>query len=69
MYGVLNYFLGLQINEMYEGILISQSTYAKTQIEKFGLMANEEARKPMGVSDKVSTDEEGEGMVNACTEV
>ena len=62
MCGELTYFLGLQIKQIEHGIFISQSTYAKNLVERFGLKGSKTARTPMGVTDKLSRDEAGEDV-------
>jgi hypothetical protein len=52
----LNYFLGLQVKQTSEGILISQSKYAKDLVKRFGLDGKSCARTPMSTSVKISTD-------------
>jgi hypothetical protein len=37
MIGGLNYFLGLQVKQTFEGIFISQSKYAKDLVKRFSL--------------------------------
>jgi len=56
MIGELNYFLGLQVKQTSEGILISQSKYAKDLVKRFGLDGKSCARTPMSTSVKISTD-------------
>ncbi|XP_019089082.1 PREDICTED: uncharacterized protein LOC109127931 [Camelina sativa] len=62
MVGELKYFLGLQVEQSADGIFVSQSTYAKELVQRFGLGKSKEAKVPMGVNDKLSKDEEGEDV-------
>ncbi|CAA7042069.1 unnamed protein product [Microthlaspi erraticum] len=62
MVGELKYFLGLQVNQTEEGIFISQSTYAKNLLVKFGLEKCKEARTPMSTTTKIGKDEHGEDV-------
>jgi hypothetical protein len=52
----LNYFLGLQVKQTFEGIFISQSKYAKDLVKLFGLDGKSHARTPMSTSVKISSD-------------
>jgi hypothetical protein len=56
MIGELNYFLGLQVKQTFEGIFISQSKYAKDLVKLFGLDGKSHARTPMSTSVKISSD-------------
>jgi len=56
MIGELNYFLGLQVKQTFEGIFISQSNYAKDLVKRFGLDGKSHARTPMSTSVKISSD-------------
>jgi hypothetical protein len=56
MIGDLNYFLGLQVKQIVEGIFISQSKYAKDLVKRFCLDGKSRARTPMSTSVKISSD-------------
>jgi hypothetical protein len=56
MIGELNYFLGLQVKQTFEGTFISQSKYAKDLVKGFSLDGKSHARTPMSTSVKISTD-------------
>ncbi|XP_019085495.1 PREDICTED: uncharacterized protein LOC109126416 [Camelina sativa] len=60
--GELKYFLGLQAEQSADGIFVSQSTYAKEFVQRFGLGKSKEEKVPMGVNDKLSKDEGGEDV-------
>ncbi|KAL9859088.1 putative RNA-directed DNA polymerase [Arabidopsis thaliana] len=60
--GELTYFLGLQIKQTEHDFFISQSTYAKNLVERYGLKGSKTTRTPMDVTDKLSKDEEGEDV-------
>ena len=62
MVGELKYFLGLQITQSESGIFISQSTYAKNLLERFGLNQCKEARTPMSTTIKLSKDDTGKDV-------
>ncbi|KAL0847150.1 hypothetical protein Bca101_020396 [Brassica carinata] len=59
MVGELSYFLGLQIKQMKDGIFVSQSTYAKNLVKRFGMQTSKTARTPMSTTTKLSRDERG----------
>ncbi|XP_019096616.1 PREDICTED: uncharacterized protein LOC109130934 [Camelina sativa] len=62
MVGELRYFLGLQVEQSADGIFVSQSTYAKELVQRFGLDKSKEAKIPMGEDDKLSKDDEWEDV-------
>ncbi|XP_019087410.1 PREDICTED: uncharacterized protein LOC109127281 [Camelina sativa] len=62
MCGELTYFLGLQVQQSADGISMSQSTYARGLVTRFGLTTSKEAKILMGVNDKLSKDEAGEDV-------
>ena len=49
--GELNYFLGLQIKQMRDGIFICQAKYSKELIKKFGLEDSKICNTPMAAVD------------------
>src|SRR5271156_4042183 len=57
--GELTYFLGFQIRQLNDGIFLSQSTYAKELVKKFGLEDSKSTRTPMGSTVKIAKDNEG----------
>ena len=55
MMGKLNYFLGLQVKQLDDGIFISQAKYAKEMLTKFGIKPEENATKiPMSIGTKMT---------------
>jgi len=62
MIGELNYFLGLQVKQIAEGIFISQSKYAKDLVKRFGLDGKSRACTPMSTSVKISSDLAGKSV-------
>ena len=56
MIGKLSHFLGLQIRQQELGIFISQSTYAKNLVKKFGLESASPVRTPMSPNVKLTID-------------
>ncbi|KAG7559036.1 Integrase catalytic core [Arabidopsis thaliana x Arabidopsis arenosa] len=62
MVGAMSYFLGLQIKQTDEGIHISQGTYAKELIQRFGLQTSKTSKTPMSSTTKLSADEAGESV-------
>ena len=57
--GELNFFLGLQIKQLEQGIFINQSKYTKELIKKFGMDNSTIIGTPMSSSGKLDQDEEG----------
>ena len=59
MMGELNYFLGLQIKQMTDGIFICQAKYSKELIKKFGLEDSKFCNTPMDTTTKLDKDDQG----------
>ena len=59
MMGELNFFLGLQIKQLKEGIFINQSKYTKEILRKFGLEDVKSYSTPMKSTCKLDKDEKG----------
>ncbi|KAJ1684899.1 hypothetical protein LUZ63_016289 [Rhynchospora breviuscula] len=59
MMGELNFFLGLQIKQLQDGIFISQTKYAKELIKKFGVEDSKSLDTPMEKSANIDADEKG----------
>ncbi|GJW72822.1 retrovirus-related pol polyprotein from transposon TNT 1-94 [Tanacetum coccineum] len=76
MMGELNFFLGLQIKQMEDGIFFNQSKYIKEMLKKFGLEDSKPMKTPMSFDTKLTKDEECEsvdstkyrGMIGTCIE-
>ncbi|GKA51215.1 pentatricopeptide repeat-containing protein [Tanacetum coccineum] len=76
MMGELNFFLGLQIKQMEDGIFFNQSKYIKEMLKKFGLEDSKPMKTPMSSDTKLTKDEECEsvdstkyrGMIGTCGE-
>ncbi|GJR19257.1 retrovirus-related pol polyprotein from transposon TNT 1-94 [Tanacetum coccineum] len=60
MMGELNFFLGLQIKQMEDGIFFNQSRYIKEMLKKFGLENSKPMKTPMSFDTKLTKDEECE---------
>ncbi|GJT36846.1 retrovirus-related pol polyprotein from transposon TNT 1-94 [Tanacetum coccineum] len=60
MMGELNFFLGLQIKQMEDGIFFNQSKYIKEMLKKFGLEDSKLMKTPMSFDTKLTKDEEYE---------
>ncbi|GJV35158.1 retrovirus-related pol polyprotein from transposon TNT 1-94 [Tanacetum coccineum] len=58
MMGELNFFLGLQIKQMKDGIFFNQSKYIKEMLKKFGLEESKPMKTPMSSDTKLTKDEE-----------
>ena len=59
MMSELNYFLGLQIMQMNDGIFINQAKYTRELIKKFGLEGTKTSKTPMATTTKLDKDEQG----------
>jgi len=60
MMGELRFFLGLQIKQQKEGILIHQTKYCKELIKKFGMSEAKSISTPMHPMQTLDADLEGE---------
>ncbi|GJY95033.1 retrovirus-related pol polyprotein from transposon TNT 1-94 [Tanacetum coccineum] len=58
MMGELNFFLGLQIKQMEDGIFFNQSKYIKEMLKKFGLEDSKPTKMPMSTEIKLTKDDE-----------
>jgi hypothetical protein len=56
--GELNFFLGLQISQLDEGIFISQTKYIKEMLKKFGMEDCKPVSTPMVIGCKLRKDDE-----------
>ncbi|GJR22817.1 retrovirus-related pol polyprotein from transposon TNT 1-94 [Tanacetum coccineum] len=59
MMGELNFFLGLQIKQLKDGIFFNQSKYVKEMLKKFGLEDSKPIKTPMSSETKLTRDEDG----------
>nr|GEX45235.1 copia protein [Tanacetum cinerariifolium] len=62
MMGELNFFFGLQIKQMEDGIFFNQSKYIKEILKKFGREDSKPMKTPMSFDTKLSKDEECESV-------
>ncbi|XP_019160754.1 PREDICTED: uncharacterized protein LOC109157309, partial [Ipomoea nil] len=62
MMGELNYFLGLQVKQLEEGIFINQAKYTRDLIKKFGIDGKSSVKIPMSTSQKLDKDDEGKDV-------
>jgi hypothetical protein len=62
MMGELNFFLGLQIKQMEDGIFFNQSKYIKEMLKKFGLEESKPMKTPMSSDTKLTKEEAGESV-------
>ncbi|GKB17696.1 retrovirus-related pol polyprotein from transposon TNT 1-94 [Tanacetum coccineum] len=60
MMGELNFFIGLQIKQLDDGIFFNQPKYIKEMLKKFGLENSKPIKTPMLSETKLTRDEEGE---------
>ncbi|GJX49696.1 retrovirus-related pol polyprotein from transposon TNT 1-94 [Tanacetum coccineum] len=65
MMGELNFFLGLQIKQMEDGIFFNQSKYIKEMLKKFSLEDSKPMKTPMFSDTKLTKDEELSAFVPA----
>ncbi|GKA22909.1 retrovirus-related pol polyprotein from transposon TNT 1-94 [Tanacetum coccineum] len=65
MMGELNFFLGLQIKQMEDGIFFNQSKYIKEMLKKFGLEEYKPMKTPMSSDTKLTKDKELSAFVPA----
>ncbi|GJW06116.1 retrovirus-related pol polyprotein from transposon TNT 1-94 [Tanacetum coccineum] len=65
MMGELNFFLGLQIKQMEDGIFFNQSKYIKEMLKKFGLEESKPMKTPMSSDTKLTKDGELSAFVPA----
>ncbi|GJX52382.1 retrovirus-related pol polyprotein from transposon TNT 1-94 [Tanacetum coccineum] len=64
MIGELNFFLGLQIKQLEDGIFFNQSKYIKEMLKKFGLEDSKPIKTPMSSEAKLTKDEDREFVDN-----
>ena len=64
MMGKMNYFLGLQIKKLKDGIFINQSKYCKELLKRFDMDNCKAMSTPMGVGTYVDQDESGVSIDN-----
>ena len=63
MMGELNYFLGLQIKQMCDGIFICQAKFSKELIKKFGLEDSKICNTPIATTTtKPDKDDQGKSV-------
>nr|GEU73670.1 copia protein [Tanacetum cinerariifolium] len=62
MMGELNFFLGLQIKQMEDGIFFNQSKYIKEMLKKFRLEDSKPTKTPMSMEIKLTKDHEAESV-------
>nr|GEV19517.1 retrovirus-related Pol polyprotein from transposon TNT 1-94 [Tanacetum cinerariifolium] len=58
----LNFFLGLQIKQLEEGLFFNQSKYIKEIVKKFGLEESKPIKTPMSSKTKLKRDEDDESI-------
>ncbi|GJZ62970.1 retrovirus-related pol polyprotein from transposon TNT 1-94 [Tanacetum coccineum] len=62
MMGELNFFLGLQIKQMEDGIFFNQSKYIKEMLKKFRLEDSKPTKTPMSTEIKLTKDDEADSV-------
>ncbi|GKD39278.1 retrovirus-related pol polyprotein from transposon TNT 1-94, partial [Tanacetum coccineum] len=58
----LNFFHGLQIKQLEDGIFFNQSKYIKEMLKKFGLEDSKPIKTPMSSETKLTRDKDGESV-------
>nr|GEU61961.1 retrovirus-related Pol polyprotein from transposon TNT 1-94 [Tanacetum cinerariifolium] len=64
MMGELNFFLGLQIRQIEDGIFFNQSKYIKETLKKFGLEDSKPTKTPMSTEIKLTKDDKADFVDN-----
>nr|GEW02464.1 hypothetical protein [Tanacetum cinerariifolium]GEW05655.1 hypothetical protein [Tanacetum cinerariifolium] len=62
MMGELNFFVGLQIKKIEDGIFFNQSKYIKEMLKKFGLEDSKPMKTPLSSDTKLTKDEDCESV-------
>ncbi|GKC71908.1 retrovirus-related pol polyprotein from transposon TNT 1-94 [Tanacetum coccineum] len=62
MMGKLNFFFGLQIKQMEDGIFVNQSKYIKETLKKFGLEDSKPTKTPMSTKIKLTKKDEADSV-------
>ncbi|GKA08809.1 retrovirus-related pol polyprotein from transposon TNT 1-94 [Tanacetum coccineum] len=62
MMGELNFFIGLQIKQLEDGIFFNQSKYIKEMLKKFRLEDSKPIKTPMSSKTKPTRDEDGKSI-------
>ncbi|WKA13292.1 hypothetical protein VitviT2T_030608 [Vitis vinifera] len=62
MIGELNFFLGLQIKQLKEGIFINQAKYIRDLLKRFNMEEAKTMKTPMSSSIKLNNDEKGKSV-------
>ncbi|GKF50550.1 retrovirus-related pol polyprotein from transposon TNT 1-94 [Tanacetum coccineum] len=62
MMGELNFFLGLQIKQMKDGIFFNQSKYIKEMLKKFKLEDSKPTKTLMSIEIKLTKDDEANSV-------
>ena len=58
MFGEIKFFFGLQVHQLKHGIFVTQSTYIKEILKKFGLEDFKPISTPMVIGHKLSKNDE-----------
>nr|GEU81442.1 hypothetical protein [Tanacetum cinerariifolium] len=64
MMGELNFFLGLKIKQLDDGMFFNQSKYIEEMLKTFGLEYSKPMKTPMSTETKLTRDEEGKSVDN-----
>nr|GFB40109.1 copia protein [Tanacetum cinerariifolium] len=58
----LNFFLGLQIKQIEDGIFFNQSKYIKEMLKKFGLEDSKPTKTPISTEIKLTKDDQADSV-------
>jgi hypothetical protein len=62
MMGELTFFLGIQVNQMKQGIFVHQAKYTKDQMKKFSMAELKPVSTPMSTATALDPDENVEAL-------
>jgi hypothetical protein len=62
MMGELTFFLGIQVNQMKQGIFVHQAKYTKDQMKKFSMAELKPVPTPMSTATALDPDENVEAL-------
>ena len=66
MIGELSYFLGLQINQLKNGIFVSKGKYIKDMLKKFVMNESKAISTPMGTNGNLDSDARAIWWIKSC---
>ena len=60
--GELKFFLGLQVQQLKDGLFINQSKYILEMLKKYNMASSKPAATPMAQNEKLTADEKGKSV-------